>query len=354
MAMAIVLVASFAVLAILAAGASLLANDHGPAGGYGDSRRAMANAKSGYERVRGMQATDGTLTDSCSAGDCLDTTVGSCGPCATTIFSSGDNRHRVEIDTITHPTAGGPTVPNAGTMNILVSGYYRNALAQRMDTICLSYCDAAGFDCGSDGCGGSCGTCIEPETCGGGGEEGVCGTVTSCTDIAVECSNDCVEGDTCGGGTVIDSGNNIVLIPGGCRDETGNMCDEGPDVVAKIWDNDGDYEDTTATDSTNGSNNSTALDTATNTNFEAVKFCDDMSWNGFADWYLPSQGETDYMTLAISNEWATNFDENACYWSSTDTLSTTAFSTYVSTLGLPVVCDQAKSNTYLIRCMRRY
>ena len=43
-------------------------------------------------------------------------------------------------------------------------------------------CKDAGKDCGTipDGCGETleCGTCTAPETCGGGGEENVCGCTT--------------------------------------------------------------------------------------------------------------------------------------------------------------------------------
>jgi hypothetical protein len=44
-------------------------------------------------------------------------------------------------------------------------------------------CKAQGFNCGSagDGCGGllNCGTCVAPETCGGGGVAEVCGEPTT-------------------------------------------------------------------------------------------------------------------------------------------------------------------------------
>jgi hypothetical protein len=40
-------------------------------------------------------------------------------------------------------------------------------------------CQSLGFNCGTngDGCGNpiQCGTCTSPQTCGGGGQPGVCG-----------------------------------------------------------------------------------------------------------------------------------------------------------------------------------
>jgi hypothetical protein len=42
----------------------------------------------------------------------------------------------------------------------------------------LSTCtpSCGGMMCGSDGCGGSCGSCVSPAWCGGGGQPGQCGT----------------------------------------------------------------------------------------------------------------------------------------------------------------------------------
>ncbi|HZS37275.1 MAG TPA: hypothetical protein VFF06_10625 [Polyangia bacterium] len=44
-----------------------------------------------------------------------------------------------------------------------------------------------GRDCGSNGCGGSCGTCVDPDTCGGGGTDGQCGCNASFSCIVGTC-----------------------------------------------------------------------------------------------------------------------------------------------------------------------
>ncbi len=49
--------------------------------------------------------------------------------------------------------------------------------------------DCTGKECGDDGCGGSCGTCTAPQTCGGGGTVNVCGCTPRTT---------CPAGDNCG------------------------------------------------------------------------------------------------------------------------------------------------------------
>ena len=62
-------------------------------------------------------------------------------------------------------------------------------------------CADIGANCGApgDGCGGTldCGTCTDPQTCGGGGIDFVCGcTPHSCTDLGANCG---APGDGCGG-----------------------------------------------------------------------------------------------------------------------------------------------------------
>jgi hypothetical protein len=72
-------------------------------------------------------------------------------------------------------------------------------------------CAQQGIQCGpaGDGCGGliaSCGTCSGNQTCGGGGQPGVCGgptcTPKTCTQLGYNCG---LAGDGCGG--TIDCGN---------------------------------------------------------------------------------------------------------------------------------------------------
>jgi hypothetical protein len=65
-------------------------------------------------------------------------------------------------------------------------------------------CQAQGFSCGpaGDGCGGElqCGTCVAPETCGGGGTPAQCGTPgckpLTCMSQGIQCGP---AGDGCGG-----------------------------------------------------------------------------------------------------------------------------------------------------------
>ncbi|AFE04585.1 hypothetical protein COCOR_02296 [Corallococcus coralloides DSM 2259] len=51
---------------------------------------------------------------------------------------------------------------------------------------CPPQCD--GRECGDDGCGGSCGTCDDPQSCGGGGLAGICGPELGCGSWSVGAS----------------------------------------------------------------------------------------------------------------------------------------------------------------------
>jgi hypothetical protein len=67
-------------------------------------------------------------------------------------------------------------------------------------------CASLGFNCGpaGDGCGGSlsCGTCVSPDICGGGGMPGVCGDVPACTGLCLD-EPKCDSGTTTLTGTVV-------------------------------------------------------------------------------------------------------------------------------------------------------
>lgn len=90
--------------------------------------------------------------------------------------------------------------------------------------------DCTGKQCGNDGCGGSCGECTPPATCGGSGFVNVCGAPCTPNCAGKECGDDgcggscgsCGPTATCGGGGV----------PGKCGVPCDPACSEkecGPD-----------------------------------------------------------------------------------------------------------------------------
>jgi hypothetical protein len=114
-------------------------------------------------------------------------------------------------------------------------------------------CMQQGFNCGpqSDGCGNviQCGTCMLPQTCGGGGQPGVCGggcTATTCGAQGFNCGpagngcgqlldcGTCTPPQTCGGGGPGKCGNNA-CAPRTCADQ-GFNCGPAGDGCGKLLD----------------------------------------------------------------------------------------------------------------------
>ncbi len=109
--------------------------------------------------------------------------------------------------------------------------------------------NCAGLQCGSDGCGGSCGTCASGQTCSNGVCTAACPTGQtqcngSCVDTSTDpnncgaCGNVCASGQTCSGGTCSGGGCPVgqTLCGGTCTDTSsdpnncgacGNVCASG-------------------------------------------------------------------------------------------------------------------------------
>lgn len=354
MALIIVLTASFLALVMIGVGAALLSGNIDKLAAAVNRNKTNENIQSGFERVRSLAKINNTYLGSCNTGDCIDTANASCVSCANGVIDLGNgNRQKVEITNITQPVATEEGYA-AGSVNVLVTGYYKNLASQRSFSSCLNYCALSGHNCGDNGCGGVCGTCTLPETC----QTGVCtAPATACNDINLECGDECVVGDVCGGGTVLDEAQNAVVIGGGCQSTNGDACNTGLDSYTDLWDNTGGhYVATGATNNKEGEVNLTTLldlDPGLNS-WPAVKFCSDLSFNGFSDWYLPSTTELDQMNDLWQVSTLNNF-QPTCYWSSTETSDGTAYVKDFSTpLSFPCANPGDKFENNYIRCVRRY
>ncbi len=354
MALIIVLTASFLALVMIGAGASLLSGNLDKLASVVNRNKSNENIQSGFERVRALAKVSPTYLASCNTGDCINTTDATCVACANGVIDLGNgNRQKVEITNITQPTTTEEGFV-AGSVNILVTGFYKNVASQRSFTSCINYCSLAGYNCGDNGCGGVCGICSEPETC----QSGVCtAPTTACDNINLECGDECASGSVCGGGTVIDEINNTVSIGGGCENTNGDGCNSGIDTYTEAWDNTGGHF--LQTGAINNKEGEVNLGTLLDLNpglvaWPAVKFCSELTFNGFSDWYLPSQSELQGMNDLWQNSLLNNFAES-CYWSSTETAQETAFiQDFSFPLSSPCVNAGDKSETNYVRCIRRY
>lgn len=168
--------------------------------------------------------------------------------------------------------------------------------------------------------------------------------------------------DPCAGtpaiGTVCDGGalyagmgpspydiNKYMVTPGNCTDSPTPTCAGGTDTLTKA------YQTATvsvgATSNTDGQANTDLL--AARVDTPAAKYCQDMVYGGYSDWFLPALDEI--ATVLNANRIALG-DFGALYWSSTEQSNLAAW--YYLTPGGPNDWDKTVAGTFLIRCVRRY
>lgn len=97
----------------------------------------------------------------------------------------------------------------------------------------------------------------------------------------------------------------------------------------------------------------TLLIIAANNNLNnAAKVCDDYSYNGFTDWYLPSSEELQLMCQNLYSAGKGNFTPNF-YWSSTDT-NRIHNATWMQFNGSYVRTDSGRNDVNLVRPIRQF
>jgi hypothetical protein len=101
----------------------------------------------------------------------------------------------------------------------------------------------------------------------------------------------------------------------------------------------------------NGPGNTTALVRRGN-HYEAAIFCDQLSFAGYDDWFLPAQEELKLLVRIPSGN--SGIQRNLLYWSSTENNQNNAVSVVIDFNGNPTVSYTKKSDTALVRCMRRW
>ncbi|MBX3034753.1 MAG: DUF1566 domain-containing protein [Bdellovibrionaceae bacterium] len=159
-------------------------------------------------------------------------------------------------------------------------------------------------------------------------------------------------GAACDGTTAIAAGTfnnlNYMTTPGNCANSTLNpSCPGTTDSVTKAWDS-GSNGVTGATSTTDGKANWTAVSGFTPANFAAAKYCEDLVYGGYSDWYLPAKDELNFL---YGNRVALGGFANALYYSSTESSGTNA---HVQNMSTGAVSTPSRSTARLYRCVRSY
>ncbi len=148
-----------------------------------------------------------------------------------------------------------------------------------------------------------------------------------------------------------------MTTPGWCTDSSTPTCTWWTDTLTKVWNYwNGNWTTTSITSTTDWLWNTTALATTKDADSTttwtqphlAAKYCYDMVYWWYDDWFLPAKDELNLLYINRTNIWG--FDTNY-YWSSTENYNTSAWSQRFSD------GDQllnAKSNSLYVRCIRKF
>ncbi|OFZ55514.1 MAG: hypothetical protein A2428_08135 [Bdellovibrionales bacterium RIFOXYC1_FULL_54_43] len=145
------------------------------------------------------------------------------------------------------------------------------------------------------------------------------------------------------------NGGTYMTTPGNCTNSSTPTCNGAMDTLTKQWSTEYVARGTTST--TNGSGNTAAL-AALGAAYPAAKYCADMTYAGYDDWFLPAKDELYNVLYGAGGANKTAIGGFATwYWSSTEDNNVLAwlrnFSTGSETNG-------GKDNITQVRCVRRW
>ena len=180
-----------------------------------------------------------------------------------------------------------------------------------------------------------------------------------CTSTTVTCSDSSIVGDICTGGAVYagqNAGFKYMITPSNCRDLTcSNMGTAlAGDTYTRAWARDvvgaTAYGVVTGTSETDGVTNTNNL-AGNYIDTDAAKFCQNLNFGGYTDWYLPARSELQYIATIRAS---LGFDTSgAYYWTSSETGTVQlAYSVRFSDGGLRASDDRKLS--LRVRCVRRF
>lgn len=163
-------------------------------------------------------------------------------------------------------------------------------------------------------------------------------------------------------GVIPATGDNYMVMPGGCdgttTNPTCNLSSTDGAAVQKQWQ--GALTATGATNTTQGQANIVTLIglSADLSAFAAAKYCHDMTYAGFSDWFLPSQDELDYIRdnkTAFENLGTKGaFYTGGPYWTSTEDSASPTLYAKVIPFNLASINNGGKTGTTTsVRCVRK-
>ncbi len=151
-------------------------------------------------------------------------------------------------------------------------------------------------------------------------------------------------GTACTGGawcTGTYNGSSYMITPSGCTNSATPTCAGGADTVTKSWGTNGITTGIVSAD--NGAANTTSL--ALYGDAYAAQFCENMTYGGYTDWFLPASNEVAHLVVN-----KTPLVLAGSYWDSDEYDSATAmYKRYDGAFP-----DGTKPLTLKVRCMRKF
>lgn len=180
------------------------------------------------------------------------------------------------------------------------------------------------------------------------------GASASWTANSNPCTGNPPAGTVCPGGALFVgsyNGSKYMTTPGGCTDSATPTCNNSADFVTKGFGTNGTA--TGRTSAITGSANSSYLAT-TYADTYAAKYCENMTYGGYSDWFLPALNE---LALLGTNRASFVGLQGSPYWTSTESTQYGTPAMDQWTIWMDNATQSTATKTLVggyVRCMRKY